>query len=84
MKNADTTLETILGFCTGISVFMLFVSDIWSGTAGSLAIAGAFSAAIPPLSAGIMRSALEIIPEPIPVRGRTSSRNRSSGLNKFG
>ncbi len=82
MKNTDTKLEAVLGFCAGFAVFMLFVADIWSGTAGSLPIVGAFSAAILLFVAGIIRNTRHRNPEPVPVRRRTSSPNRSNGLRK--
>ncbi|MFW6332529.1 MAG: hypothetical protein ACOC23_04440 [Thermodesulfobacteriota bacterium] len=79
MKITDTKLEAVLGFWTGFTVCMLFVADIWSGTAGSMPILGALPAAILLLAASI-RNTLHSIPEPVPVQRRTASRNQSSGL----
>jgi len=78
MKNTDTKLEAVLGFWTGFAVCMLFVADIWVGTAGNLPMVGALPAAILLLGASI-RNTLYSSPKPVPVRRRTSSRNLSSG-----
>jgi hypothetical protein len=84
MKNVEQKLKAILGFRAGFAVFMLFVADMWSGTAGNLPIIGLLGAlpAAMLLLVENIRKALVHIPQPVPVRRHTSFRYRSSGRRK--